>query len=157
MAAETQKKMYSKFLSYKSNLQELRKNKTHNLHNTELIRITYNHQEEVINPLLLVDGDIFAASLKVFFELHIESKRLTQESKLIAQQLLFKDDDINNLQIESEDYSLSVIVKFSSVLEIFFNLKFLVQKSIFVMNNFIQQLNALFSENIILSSSYPVS
>lgn len=93
-----------KFLIYKSNLDKLQKNKIsdHKLYNTEIIKITYNHQEEVINPILLVDGEIFAASLKVFYELHIETGRLTQESKL-QYQLLATDDCISNLKVKEKE------------------------------------------------------
>ena len=142
--------------NYKIKLEKIKATSTsehnHLIQNSELIRIKYNHSEEFINPLLLTEDE----KILVFFELHVETKRLNEESKKVQQFLLLKDDEINNIKIESEDYSNNVIIKFSTVLETFFTLKFLLQKSIFVINNYIQQLNAI-SEIIPLNSSFPVS
>ena len=165
---ELLKKFGSFLRTYKENLENLSGESGINQNNsTNLFRLDYSHDKENLNEFQLIESDnkLLNKILLVFYHLHQEVKRLNQESQNTLQTLIYVEDDISNSgensELNNDDLMTNAIVKFSFVLEDLLNMKFLVQNSILVANNIIQQMSALYSMEkyikITAASVFPVN
>lgn len=147
-AAENLLRSYGRFLrTYKENLKKL-SSKSEKQKN--LFKLSFGGQSEKISVFELLESDnkILNKILLVFFHLGNEAKRLDKELKIIIERLIIYDDDIrssDNNDLTPEEATNNAIVKFSYALEDLLNMKFLMNHSIFLCVNVIQQFSALFS------------
>ncbi|CAO1421142.1 unnamed protein product [Diamesa serratosioi] len=149
---ELLRKFGSFLRTYKENLENLSGESGISKNNSSnLFRLDYSHDKENLNEFQLIESDnkLLNKILLVFYHLEQEVKRLNQESQNTLQTLIYVEDDISNSgensDLNNEDLMNNAIVKFSFVLEDLLNMKFLVQNSILVSNNIIQQMSALYS------------
>ena len=162
--AENLLRFYGKFLrNYKESLkQKVTAQKTEN--NGKVFQLKFGEDTEIVSVFELLDSDnkILNKILLVFFHLGKEARRLNNESKKIIEKLIVIEDEIkssDNNELTPEEATNNVIVKFSYALEDLLNMKFLIQNSIFLSVNVIQQFSALFTMEkyfqISPSSSFP--
>lgn len=151
-AAENLLRSYGKFLrNFKENANEnLKQFKSNSECERSLFRLTFGGKPEIVSVFELLDSDnkILNKILLVFFHLGNEAKRLDNASKKIIETLIVVDDDIKSSSdndLSPEEASNNAIVKFSYALEDLLNMKFLIQNSIFLSVNVLQQFSALFT------------
>lgn len=147
-AAENLLRSYGRFLrNYK---EKLRKLSSKSEKQKNLFRLTFGGRSENISVFELLESDnkILNKILLVFFQLGNEAERLDGELKIIIERLIIFDDDIRsseNGDLTQEEAANNAIVKFSFALEDLLNMKFLMNHSIFLCVNVIEQFSALFS------------
>lgn len=148
--AEKLLRSYGKFLrNYKENLkQRVTSPKTDE--SGKLFHLKFGEDTENVPVFELLDSDnkILNKILLVFFHLGKEAKRLNSGSSKIIEKLIIIEDEIkssDNSELTSEEATNNAVVKFSYALEDLLNMKFLIQNSIFLAVNVIQQLSALFT------------
>jgi WASH complex subunit 7, N-terminal len=149
-AAENLLRSYSRFLrSYKENLkQRVPANNSQN--NEKLFSLKFGESTESIPVFELLESEnkILNKILLVFFHLGKEAKRLQKGSEKIIQKLIIVQDEIEtteNSDVTLEEATNNAIVKFSYALEDLLNMKFLIQNSIFLSVNVLDQFSALFT------------
>lgn len=116
-----------------------------------IFQLYYGHDTEniSINQLFECDNKLLSKILIVFHHLGNEMKRLDSASEKIIEKLTLIEEEItvsiSDGDLSQEEATNNAVVKFSYALEDLLNMKFLIQNSISLSRNLIQQISALYA------------
>lgn len=163
-AAEDLMKTYGKFLrNFKESLNKIGVEEKSSSQNLFLLKHDSSPDNVSVFQLLESDNKLLTKVLIVFFHLNKEAKKLIQNGAPIIKKLTLIEDEIVSAMEANDglngDPIEHAIIKFSYSLEELMNMKFLIQNSIYLSANVIQQYCALFSMekflHIIPSTQFP--
>lgn len=149
--AEDLMKTYGRFLrNYKDSINSLTTEKCENGRKIFELKHDSNNPENVsVFQLLQSENKLLSKVLIVFFHLEQEAEKLYEKASPIINKLMITEDEIistmESTSNDCEDPNQSAVLKFSYALEDLVNMKFLIQNSIYLSSNVIQQYSALFS------------
>lgn len=151
-AAEDLLKIYGRFIrNYKETTEKLTSSKPSSKISSNFFQLRNDSLPENVSMIELLQSEnkLVTKVLIVFFHLNKEARKLIRHSKLMTNKLIIIEDEIISVNelagVNGSDPNDDALLKFSYALEDLFNMKFLIQNSIFLSVNVIQQYCALFS------------
>lgn len=143
--AEDLMKTYGRFLrTFKESINNLTSTRETS---NKIFELKHESSPENISIFQLLESEnkLLSKILVVFFHLEQEASVLYLEASPIINKLLIIEDEIISTMESNDDSTESAVLKFSYALEDLLNMKFLIQNSIYLSSNVIQQYGALFS------------
>lgn len=145
--AEDLMKTYGRFLrTFKDSISKLT-GTTRETSKNKIFELKHESSPENISIFQLLESEnkLLSKILVVFFHLEQEAEQLYIKASPIINKLLITEDEIISTMESSDDSTESAVLKFSYALEDLLNMKFLIQNSIYLSSNVIQQYGALFT------------